>query len=679
MSLKHLLFRLIGKDPEAVVVSFCSGPRDLALRMVDEVRRLVPDREHFAVAEYDVPGVTCIHPRDLPGPLRRKRIGLAPTLFTRDKHPLRRTAFRMAPRKVLAYNASLERHHLQLRSPIASILFLRGVPLDRIWLRPSWLIPWKRDRSSWPETYAVHEGRDLSPSRRRVAVLSPYFPYPLSHGGAVRIFNLLREASRDFDIFLFSFADSPSAAGNTPVLNHCAKTITFPNPRYREPRWASLKPPEVNEFHTPYVARIVKQFRRKYDIPLLQVEYTLMAAYGGDVLVEHDVTWDLYTQILQSDQRLGSWWNLWRWKRFEQAAVARFPAVVAMSEKDATLLATERVHVIPNGVDLHRFQPEPESQGRELLFIGSFAHFPNVVAYRWFVQEVWPILSADLPDCRFTVVAGRNPELYCADAQPDPRIEFHGFVSDVRPFYARANVVVVPTRVSAGTNLKVLEAMAAERAVVSTPSGCAGLGLQHGKSVWIADDARAFARAVQHLLGDFARRSEIARAGRAVAEQHFGWERIGILQRKLWTLLLIAPGVRIRKGSRDDLPAITRIQQQSHGSSTWAPDTYFAFDVHIAERHDGIAGFMVSRFVGPDEAEILNVAVAPDARRFGVGTALIETLDALDVFLEVRESNEPAKSLYQKLGFRVVGRRDDYYEDPPEDALVMRRSRAFGG
>jgi polysaccharide biosynthesis protein PslH len=680
VNLKRLLFRLIGKEPEAVVVSFCSGPRDLALRMVDEVRRLVPDREHYAVADYDVPGVVCVRPENLPGPLRRKRIGLAPTLFTGEKHRLRLLAFRMAPLKVLAYNRNLERHHLQLRSLMASVLFLRGVPLDRIWLRPRWLAPWKRDRSWWPSTHSVHEGRPTSSSRRRVAVLSPYFPYPLSHGGAVRIFNLLREASRDFDIFLFSFAESPDAAVNTPVLNYCAAAITFQNPRYREPRWASIRPPEVNEYYTPYVAKVLNEFRRRYEIRILQVEYTQMAAYGGDALVEHDVTWDLYTQIANStataSERLATSWNLWRWKRFEKAAVKRFPAVVAMSAKDAAMLSGHHVHVIPNGVDLHRFRPEPETLGHNVLFVGSFAHFPNVVAYRWFLDAIWPTLSAQVPDVRFTVIAGRNPELYCPEPPSDSRINFHGFISDVRPYYAAANVVVVPTRVSAGTNLKVLEAMALERAVVSTPSGCAGLGLQHGKSVWIADQARAFADAVKQLLLDPAQRIAIAREGRAHVEQHYGWDRIGVLQRRLWTLLLTAPGVRVRKGHREDLPSITRIQQASHGSSTWQPDTYFAFDVHVAEKSDGIAGFMVSRSMGPDEAEILNLAVAPEARRSGVGTALIETLEAMEVFLEVRESNTAAQGLYSKLGFRVVGRRDGYYDDPAEAALVMRRSRA---
>ena len=97
-------------------------------------------------------------------------------------------------------------------------------------------------------------------------------------------------------------------------------------------------------------------------------------------------------------------------------------------------------------------------------------------------------------------------------AAPIARIRLLGFVADVRPLYVETNLVIVPTTVSAGTNVKVLEAMAMQRAVVSTSSGCAGLGLLHGHSVWVADTAMAFAAGVATLLADPERRAQIAAA-----------------------------------------------------------------------------------------------------------------------------------------------------------------------
>jgi ribosomal-protein-alanine acetyltransferase len=632
--------------------------------MAEEVRRLIPDREHYTIGLADMVSARAV--------LRRKRIGMAAVLFTpaSEYAPLRRLAFRLAPTRILAYNDRLERHHLRLRTAIASALFLRGVPLDRIFLRPGWLYPFRRDRSVPIRQAVVHEGRPTSAGRRRIGILTPYAPYPLSHGGAVRMYNLMREAAPQFDMFLFAFGRVEHPADLEVLQSLCAKVVLFDKPRYREPRWSSLLPPEVNEFRSAWVARFLEHARAEHAIELMQVEYTHLASYGGDVLVEHDVTFDLYAQVLTREPTLATRWNWWRWLRFERRALSRYRAVVAMAEKDRALLAVPHARVIPNGVDLTRFRPEPERPGRRLLFIGSFAHFPNVVAYRWISEDVLPLLA----DVELTVVTGQNPDLYF-QAPAHPRIRRFDFVRDVRPLYIEANIVVVPTRVSAGTNLKVLEAMAMERAIVSTSSGCSGLGLVHGESVWIADTAAEFAAGIERLLADEELRKRLARNARAHAEAGYDWKRIAQLQRSLWNELLGARPVAVRAGSHGDLPRIHEIERASHGAAHWEAESYLGYDVAVAEIGGVVAGFLVSRRTAPSEREILNIAVAPEFRRSGIATALIESLTDADVFLEVRLSNVAARALYGKLGFAEVGTRRDYYDDPAEDAIVMRRPR----
>ncbi len=538
--LKRLLFGILGKDPEGVVVSFCPGDEELAARMVEEVRRLEPGRRHFVVRPRK--GSAWRIFLELRREFRRYRIGLAPVLFTGEPSALRLAAFLLAPRRILAYNARLERHHLRLGTWIASLLFLRGVPLDRIFLRPRLLWWWKRDRTVVPGEVRVTMGRPLDAGRRRVAVLSPYFPYPLSHGGAVRIWNLLREAAREFDVFLFAFTDGePDAA---PVAEFCAAVVTARMPRYREPRWATLLPPEVHEFESKPMREAIASFRRKFAIEAVQVEYTQLARYGGDVLVEHDVTFDLFGQVWRREKSLAAWWDWVRWRRFERRALARFRRVVVMSEKDRALLG--RGEVIENGVDLDRYRPCPEPAGKRLLFIGSFRHFPNVEAFRFFTERCWPALRERFPEMILTVVAGPDHLAFWQDfagtlAPPeDERIRLLGFVADVRPLYAEANVAIVPTTVSAGTNVKVLEAMAMERAVVSTPSGCAGLGLEHGKSVWVAETAGEFAEGVARLVEDPALRAAIAREARLHAERNFDWKALAEKQRRVLREVLSA-------------------------------------------------------------------------------------------------------------------------------------------
>ena len=536
--IKKWLFGLLGKDPEAIVAIFCSGDPELCRRMTEEIRDLVPDRRHFVITPRNWP--------EMRRALKRHRIGLAPVLLGDEAGALRRAAYRMAPRKILAYNTRLERHHLGLN--LSSFLFWRGVPLDRIHLRPRWW-PWpRRDRSTEPQGHRVLEGRTCSADRKRVAVLSPYLPYPLSHGGAVRIYNLLREIARGFDVELFAFIEPVDAAETAPLLEFCARLVLVDRPRYRDPRWSTLLPHEVHEFRSAAMRRAIEEQRRDFGFQVLQVEYTQLAPYGGDILVEHDVTFDLFGQIARRQRTLSAWWDFFRWRRFETRAVQRFPYTVVMSEKDSAMLGRAANSVVlPNGVDLERYRPEPETPGDNLLFIGSFRHFPNVTAYRFFVEQVWPLLREKFPRLTVTVVCGADPLLYwrtftnTPEPPRDERIRMLSFVADVRPLYVESTLVIVPTTVSAGTNVKVLEAMAMQRAVVSTTSGCAGLGLLHGHSVWIADAPQAFAAAIATLLGDAERRAQIAQAAYLHARRNFDWRAIGEAQRDL---LLRAQHVR---------------------------------------------------------------------------------------------------------------------------------------
>lgn len=691
-ALKHLIFDLAGKDPEAVVVSFLTGDAERARSMVAEICSLLPDRRHFMVTAGPVPPMSgvetvVLEPGDagqlwlqLHRRLRRYRIGMAPVLLDDPGYrPLRRAAFAFAPGKVLAFNGRGERHHLQLRTAISSLLFVRGVPLDRIHLRPRWLVPWSQNRTTVPAESWVVEGRSGTPLRPTVGVLSPYLPWPLAHGGAVRIYNLLREASREFDICLLSFAERAEPPDVGPLAGFCRKIVVVAKPELREPRWATWRPPEVVEYETPAMRSAIEKLRREEEIRLLQVEYTQLAPYGGDILVEHDVTQDLYRQVWDRTRTTPARWDWWRWRRFENRAVTRYARVVTMSDKDAALLATSNTRTIANGVDLDRYRPGPERPGRRFLFIGSFRHFPNVVAYRYLVEEIWPLVRRAMSDAELIVVAGPDPKLHWANftgttmLDVPPGVRLLEFVADVRPLYDGTNVVLVPTRESAGTNIKVLEAMAMKRAVVSTASGCAGLGLKHGRSVWIADSAESFAAGIRTLCTDAGLRRQIAAAARRTAEQRFGWDRLGGLQRSLWRELA-GPGLVLRRATTGDLAAIAEIQSAAPTAAQWEAASYLDWDCRVAEHHSRVVGFIALRSITPDEREILNVAVDPAERRQGIGKSLVAAaLEELDgrCFLEVRESNQAAIQLYQQLGFSPMGVRRNYYQPGGESAIVL--------
>ncbi len=394
---------------------------------------------------------------------------------------------------------------------------------------------------------SVFPGREAS-GKPRVLIASPYLPFPLAHGGAVRMYNLMRRAAEEFDQILVVFSET-SAPPSPEILAITVETVLV-----RRPGTHSLpftgRPDVVEEFASPSFGAALQQSVRKWRPPIVQLEFTQMAQYGGacasakTILVEHDITFDLYEQLLAIDEN----WDLRRqlalWRQFETAAWREVTCVVTMSEKDRTFvsgIASSAAAALPNGVDLDRFQPSSaEPDPARLLFIGSFAHLPNLMGAEFFLTQIWPRL-ADIPGATLHIIAGDRHEYHLARAADrvklpldQPGLEVEGFVSDVRPAYRRAAVVVAPLLASAGTNIKILEAMAMGKAVVSTPAGVNGLDLVAGEDFILAKTAGEMAEAISDLLRNPARRQRLETAARLRVQRDYGWDGIARRQAQLY-------------------------------------------------------------------------------------------------------------------------------------------------
>ena len=217
-------------------------------------------------------------------------------------------------------------------------------------------------------------------------------------------------------------------------------------------------------------------------------------------------------------------------RRFEGAYGSRFDAVVAVSDLDRVAFDRDygwpHVHAIDTAVDVDYFKPNgrPEQPDR-VLFVGSMDWMPNQDAVGFFLKEVWPRVLARRPNAMFQVV-GRDPPVKLLRLSGIDRIEIVGTVRDVRPYLEDAAVVVVPILVGGGTRLKIYEAMAMGKAVVSTTIGAEGLVYSPGEHILLADDPTAFAEAVTGLLEAPRLRNQMGESARRLVNSHFSSETV---------------------------------------------------------------------------------------------------------------------------------------------------------
>ncbi|TVR97334.1 MAG: glycosyltransferase [Rhodospirillales bacterium] len=213
-----------------------------------------------------------------------------------------------------------------------------------------------------------------------------------------------------------------------------------------------------------------------------------------------------------------------RLKRHEAHIVKRHTTVF-VSDVDADFFVERHdCHTIPNGVDIHYFTPNAcEGLSSSIIFSGVMNFYPNVDAVLYFATNVFPLVKSRMPSAAWYIV-GRDPtpEIQALHAPPD--IIVTGFVDDLREHVGRAQVVICPMISGSGIKNKVLEAMALGRAVVSTPSGVAGIDFTDGTHLWVAESAESFAARVVQLLGDSAARERIGQAARRLVEARYSWQ-----------------------------------------------------------------------------------------------------------------------------------------------------------
>ncbi len=353
-------------------------------------------------------------------------------------------------------------------------------------------------------------------------------------------------ASLGHAVTMLTFADEAQASAEDATLRNVCEEVETISPGENSAGWRagyagrllgifSDRPFSVRRFASPAMrTRIERQLaRNRFDVVICDTVYTgvnLPKTHIPILLNCHNVEHILLQRYIPIEsnplKRMYAWAELFKLRSWERRMGNVASLAMVCSACDRKLLAAMcpelNISVVPNIVDIEAYIPIPENDARTVLFQGAMDWFPNRDAVSFFADRVLPILRKRLPGVRF-VVAGRNPpDEFCRRYGGIEGIEFTGEVPDLRAVIGAATVCVVPLRIGSGTRLKILEAAALAKPIVSTRVGAEGLDFEDGKEILLADEPAVFADAVFGLLNDSELRKSIGSAARLRVEEQYG-------------------------------------------------------------------------------------------------------------------------------------------------------------
>jgi sugar transferase (PEP-CTERM/EpsH1 system associated) len=367
-------------------------------------------------------------------------------------------------------------------------------------------------------------------------------PYPPYRGDKLKIYNLARQLSAHHELHLLTFAQSEEDERHIPELKKYFTEVHLVPLPFKHSLWQcvlglfSPKPFQVSYFHAKAMQQKLQEWIQIHQYDAVHIQHIRMAPYMQSYthiprILDLPDAFSLYWQrrVEQSNnfiQKIALQWEQRRLYAYE-SIISQFPLTLVCSEEDLSYLQQKhpdaRIALLPNGVDLDTFRPREHNYTIEdtVLFTGNMDYAPNVDAVVYFVHEIFPEIRKRRPGVKFIIAGQRPVDKVKALASED--ITITGFVQDLVDVYHQASVVVSPLRFGAGTQNKVLEAMALGIPVVCSHIGFKGLGIQSGEGAFLATNKDEFVAQVTQLLADQSLRREMGSQGIQQIEERFGW------------------------------------------------------------------------------------------------------------------------------------------------------------
>jgi glycosyltransferase involved in cell wall biosynthesis len=385
-----------------------------------------------------------------------------------------------------------------------------------------------------------------------ILFLSTRSPYPLISGHSLRTYHILKGAAEKHNVALVTFTqlgDELKEENLKHLRSFCRAVYPFRIPidmsriKLAVSLFLNLFSPlpfVARKYDAPLMRRKIREIIERDCIDLVHADMLPLAVYMNEfkelptLLVNHNVESMRLHRWFKTELNplkkayLGIQWL--KLRSFERSAMDKFDGCVVVSEIDKQFLrqmgVSKRLFVVPNGTDTEFFKPSSIRSKRDsVLWIGHMDVYTNRDAVLYFWRQIYPIIRNQHPHVQMTFVGTAPPKEIVRAGKTDGQIKVTGFVDDIRPYVHEAAVMVVPIRIGSGTRLKILDAMAMGKAIVSTSVGCEGLKVNNGENILIADDPKDFAHRTTALLKNEKMRLSLENNARSLAKT-YDWELI---------------------------------------------------------------------------------------------------------------------------------------------------------
>jgi glycosyltransferase involved in cell wall biosynthesis len=388
-----------------------------------------------------------------------------------------------------------------------------------------------------------------------ILFLSSKSPYPLKDGHSLRTYNLLKQVSKNNNIFFLTYFLNTDEEENFNELKKVCRYAKGFRLHINNSSASLVLALFKNIFsELPFVAQKyrskemineIKRILNEEKIDLVHVDilplmnyFELFKSYPV-ILVEHNVESLLLRRRIRYTKNIIFKFFLWtqylKLFTFEKRQIGRAKCCISVSNQEKEILKDMSkktfTEVIPNGVDVNYFYPQDKDQEKDsLIFVGGLNWFPNLDGMLFFYEKILPVINKLAGEIEITVIGKENKYFKYAKG-----LQQLGCVADVRQHVLSAKVFIVPLRIGGGTRLKILDAMAMGKAIVSTSIGCEGLDVENGVHLIIEDNPYSFAKAVVELLNNGKKRKWLGENARRLTEEKYNWELIGKKMNEIYT------------------------------------------------------------------------------------------------------------------------------------------------